>query len=109
MTTQQPLFYTHFPYCIQHLGGDKYIILNRNYKPLGQTSFEYVDYNKAPSVVCLKITEKQAKKLSYDGLIKSDCIYFYDNSDTVLRNPQAFNDYVARLKLLTTMTPMNVF
>ena len=30
-------------------------------------------------------------------------------NDTVLRNPQAFNDYVARLKLLATMTPKNVF
>jgi hypothetical protein len=109
MTTQQPLFYTHFPYCIQHLGGDKYIILNRNYKPLGQTSFDYVDYEKHPSVIHMKITKKQATKLSYDGLIKSDYIYFYDNSDKVLRNPQTFNDYIVRLKLLATIIPKNVF
>ena len=105
----QNIFCTHLPYCIMHIDNDRYIILNRNYKPLGQTSFDYVDYKKHPSVIHIKITEKQAKKLSYDGLIKSDCIYFYDNSDTVLRNPQAFNDYVARLKLLATMTPKNVF
>ncbi len=105
----QTLFYTHFPYCIQHLCGDRYIILNRNYKPLGQTSFEYVDYNKDPSVVRMKITTKQAEKLSYKGKVESDTIWLYDNIYNTFRNPQAFNDYVARLKLLATMTPKNVF
>lgn len=105
----QNIFCTHLPYCIMHIDTDRYIILNRNYKPLGQTSFDYVDYRKHPSVIHMKITEKQAIKLSYDGFIKSDCIYFYDNSDTVLRNTQAFNDYIARLKLLATIIPKNVF
>lgn len=109
MTTQQPLFYTHFPYCIRHLEGDRYIILNRNYKPLGQTSFEYVDYNKHPSVVHLKITEKQAEKLSYDGLIKSDYIYFYDDKEQILSNPTAFNNYMSKVKLLVKKTPKLVF
>ena len=105
----QTLFYTHFPYCIQHLCGDRYIILNRNYKPLGQTSFEYVDYDKDPSVVRMKITTKQAEKLSYKGKVESDTIWLYDNIYNTFRNPQVFNDYVARLKLLATMTPKNVF
>lgn len=105
----QTLFYTHFPYCIQHLGGGRYIILNRNYKPLGQTSFEYVDYNKDPSVMYLKITKKKAEKLSYNGKIESDTIWLYENTYNTLRTPQEFNKYVTRLKLLATLAPKSVF
>ena len=105
----QPICYTHFPYCIKQLGTDRYIILNRNYKPLGQTSFDYIDYRKHPSIVHMKITEKQAAKLSYNSTSELKCIYLFDNTDTLLKNPQAFNNYTARLKLLATMTPKNVF
>lgn len=64
-----------------------------------------MDYNKDPSVVRMKITTKQAEKLSYKGKVESDTIWLYENTYNTFRNPQEFNNYVTRLKLLATLTP----
>ena len=44
------LIYTHFPYCIKCVGKNEYIVLNRNYKPLGINTW-VDDYSVHPSVI----------------------------------------------------------
>ena len=39
---------SHMPYCIQRLEDGRYIVLNRHYKPLGETTREWVTYETPP-------------------------------------------------------------
>ena len=101
MTEQ--FLWTHLPYCIEYLDVNKYIILNRNHTPIGTTNNDYVNYNTHPSVVYIRITKKQAKKLSYNGESALGTIFLFNNPDDLLNNPKAFKDYMKRLKLLAKL------
>ena len=99
----QQIVYTHLPYCIRHLGGDRYILLNRNYKPLGQTSLKNVDYDSHFSVVRMRITKKQAIQLSYNQSDDIENICLYKSTPDVLSDIQEFDSYFNRLKILAKL------
>ncbi|MDE6250680.1 MAG: hypothetical protein K2M34_03540 [Alphaproteobacteria bacterium] len=99
---KKELIYTHFPYCMKHLGNHNYIILNRNYKPLGTTDW-IEDYASHPSVRQIRLTQKQAKQLSYKGSDDVECVYFFDETPNVLTDKKALSDYLNRLGLLAKL------
>jgi hypothetical protein len=77
-----------FPYCLQRLSDGRYILLNRYYKPLGlPRTTPWVDYDKHPSGVKIRITAAIAKKLSWQGDSHTnvDVIYLYRDGD-ILHN-----------------------
>ncbi len=51
---QQSFRITHLPYCLARLGDGHFLPLNRNYKPVGTTSREWVDYETHPDRVKLR-------------------------------------------------------
>lgn len=101
MTTE--LMYTHLPYCIKHLGNKQYIILNRNYKPLGTTNPEWTNYATHPSVVKMNITAKQAAQLSWNNSPDTENIYLYENASATLANSTKFSEYMTRLGRLAKL------
>ena len=58
---------SHMPYCIQRLEDGRYIVLNRHYKPLGETTREWVTYETHPTTCALQITARQAAQIDWDG------------------------------------------
>jgi hypothetical protein len=90
------------PYCIQQVEDGRYVVLNRNYKPLGFRSRERVDYNDY--AVPLRITAKQAAKMSWRGDSGTTMIFFY-NDGCIPDSPARLRAYLeryavfARLKL----------
>lgn len=93
------LMFTHFPYCIKHVGNNNYIILNRDYKPLG--TLDWVDdYEAHPSVIHVRITKQQAMKLSYTQSDDVNVIYLYKNMQDLLKNKKLFDEYLNRLNVL---------
>lgn len=92
---KKELLYTHFPYCIQHLDSDRYIILNRDYKPLGTETF--VDYASHSSVIKINMTKRRAEKLSYNHSDNTECIYLFENTRGTLLSGKNFSEYLARL------------
>lgn len=93
------LIFTHFPYCIKHLGNNKYIVLNRDYKPLGITDW-VEDYATHPSVATLKITRKQAAQMSYNNSDNLESIFLFDKTTDLLENKKLFSEYLNRLEIL---------
>lgn len=67
------------PYCLQRVGEDQWLALNRNYKPLGHFGSEWVNYEGHPSVFKAKITAKQAAKISFCGDEDLERIYLYND------------------------------
>lgn len=93
-----------FPYCIQKQEDGSYVVLNRNYKPLGFTSREHVDYADYPVAVRFKrMTEKKAAALSFEGSTDLDFIYFYNDGCIPTASAANMKAYLARLAILAKM------
>jgi hypothetical protein len=82
------------PYCIQRLEDGRHVVLNRNYKPLGFTTEDFVTYEDYPIGVTFKgLTPKKAAQISYRGSADLDTIYLYNdgcNPDESAANMKAY-------------------
>jgi hypothetical protein len=99
----------YFPYCLQRRKDKLWVILNRNYKPVGTLNDEWSDYDALPANMCIKnVSGAQAKKLSYSGdSDNSHCIYLY-NDGCVPTNSQADMDaYLVRVAVLMKLKTSN--
>jgi len=70
----------HLPYCLDQQSDGSYVILNREYKPIGFASKDFVEYGKYP--VCVKfkgLTANLAAKVSYSKSKDLDRIYLYND------------------------------
>jgi len=68
------------PYCVQRQEDGSYIVLNRDYKPLGFKTTEHVDYDAYPIKVKLRgLGAATAAKISWNGSSDLSAIYLYDD------------------------------
>ena len=93
-----------FPYCLTRLEDGRYVVLNRDYKPLGFLTSEWVEYTEYPVCVKLKgLGAAKARRLSCDGSEKLDRIYLYKDGCVPTRSPAAMESYMKKLQLLATL------
>lgn len=92
----------YLPYCVQQLGDKTWVILNRNYKPLGSGTTDYVEYEDIPIAFRIaKITPAQAKKISYKGdADATEIIYLYDDGCVPTYSKKDMAAYLPRLEAL---------
>ena len=92
----------HFPYCLQQRADKRWVVLNRNYKPLGNPSDAWVDYDKLPAGSCIaRITPTQASKLAYDGSKNNQgSIHLYNDGCIPEDGKDTMTAYLARLAVL---------
>ena len=92
----------YFPYCLHQRNDKLWVILNRNYKPLGTMNDDWSDYEALPAEMCIKsISSAQAKKISYSG--ESDNtfrIYLYDDGCIPTDSKINMEAYLNRLSVL---------
>ena len=88
------------PYCIQRLKDGRYIVLNRQYKPLGTFSGDWVDYDAHPSACKLKVTKAAAVKISWQGSDNLDVIHLYNDGTIPTTSAEHHRAYCDRLKVL---------
>ncbi|CBV44080.1 hypothetical protein [Halomonas elongata] len=95
---------THFPYCMQRQGDGRYVITNRNYKPLGFMTGQFVSYEDHPISVSVKnLTPEVASQLDHRGRDNLDAIYLYgDGNNPELGNAEA-QAYFERLGILMSL------
>lgn len=93
------------PYCIERTESGRYVILNRNYKPLGYHNFTpFVEYE--PHAVRLRgLTAKVAAKLSWEGKPNLDRIWLYADHNVPTEKPKFWAEYQERLAILAKLTP----
>lgn len=91
------------PYCIQKVEGTKneYIVLNRNYKPVGFNILGHVEYEMFPIQYKLKITPSIASKLSIDGKDLIYEIFLYNDATNPFENKANMEKYLERINLLS--------
>jgi hypothetical protein len=91
------------PYCLERVADGRYAVLNRRYKPLGESGSAWVDYNARAVSVPGGIDRTLAVKLSHNRNGDIDRIYLYDDkSDPALsdRNMAAYQRRVRGLSKL---------
>lgn len=93
----------YFPYVLKQLADKSWIILDRNYKPLGSGIMDFVTYEDhvKPQFRIKKITPAQAKKLSCSGdPHNEDSVYLYTDSCTPTTSKKYMDEYLKRLAVL---------
>lgn len=94
----------HLPYCIKRLEDRRYIVLNRNYKPVGFTTREHLDYASYPVAVRLEgLNQLVASKLFHCGSTSLDEIWLYDDGSIPTRSSENMDAYLERLKIFAEM------
>lgn len=97
----EELRHTHFPYCLDRQEDGRYVVLNRNYKPLGFMVGEWVEYSDFPVGVRLKgLGPKTAAKLSWEGKEELGRIYLYNDGCIPTHGPGHMQAYLQRLAVL---------
>lgn len=88
------------PYCLKRLEDGTYVILNREYKPIGFKTREHIEYEDFPITHKIKgITKKTAEKLSWKGDNNLDTIFLYDGTNII--SSIKMNLYLEKIKIIS--------
>lgn len=92
----------YFPYCLQRLDDQTWVILDRNYKPLGSGAKEYVKYEDVPAAIRVRrILPSQARKLAHNSEVDDEGrIYLYDDGCVPTQSERNMAQYLKRLSAL---------
>lgn len=94
--------HTHLPYCLHKSSDGRWLVLNRNYKPLGTLSQEWVDYDTHPARLKLHprtvaAIAKAATNVISDKAGNPEVIYFYDDGCIPTDSTPNWNAYSKQL------------
>ncbi len=96
------------PYCLHKQPDGRYIVLNREYKPIGFFTRAHVKYEEYPIAVFLEgINSAMAAKLSPEGDTDTDDIFLYNDRCVPTDNAANMNRYLSKLKLLAKLKIKN--
>lgn len=94
-----------FPYCLEKQEDGRYVILNRQYKPIGFYTKDHVQYEEHPVLVRLKgLTKAKAAKLSDKGETSLDKIFLYNDKTNPVLSKANMHLYLAKLEILANLT-----
>lgn len=82
----------------------RYVVLNREYKPVGFKTREHIEYQDYPISVELKaIGSATVAKLSYNSDSNTDRIYLYNDGCVPTESPEYMKNYLKRLEILAKL------
>lgn len=88
------------PYCLKLQECGRYALLNREYKPLGFVSRDFIKYNSFPILLTLRITPRKASLLSYSGSKDTSCIMLYSDGCNPYLSYEYWKSYEDKLRVL---------
>jgi len=92
------------PYCLRKQNDGRYVVLNREYKPVGFFTREYVKYEEHPVAVTIEgIGSATAAKLSAKGDTSTDDIFLYNDGCVPTENAENMKAYLAKLQILAKL------
>ena len=92
------------PYCIRKQPDGRYAVLNREYKPVGFFTDDFINYEEHPVLVTIKgLTKARAAKISYSGSDNVDEIFLYNDGCVPTSSASNMRAYMARLEILAKL------
>ena len=94
----------YFPYCIQKQSDGSWVVLNRQYKPVGFNTGEYIKYEEFPVSAKLQgIGPAVANILAYSGEASGDRIYLYNDGCVPTDSKTNMDAYLKKLEILAKL------
>lgn len=94
----------YLPYCLQQLADGSYVVLNREYKPLGYRTHEHIRYEDLPILAKIHgITPRIATRLSWSGSEDIDRIMLYDDGCIPTASAEHMTRYLKKIEILATL------
>lgn len=94
----------HMPYCLKRNVDGTYVVLNREYKPLGFDTKDYISYEDYPIAIKYKISKVTAKKLAYNHEESNHTIYLYNDGCIPEHSAKNMKAYIDKLTILAKIT-----
>ncbi len=95
----------YMPYCLKKQEDGSYAVLNREYKPVGFNTRDFINYEDYPVTTTLKgIGPGVAKKLSYSGSDDTETIYLYNDGCVPVHSTSNMNAYLKKLGTLAKLS-----
>lgn len=95
----------YLPYCLEKLGDGNWVVLNREYNPVGFNTKEHIDHSQYPVAVRLgKLTIGKLKKLSYTGEVEGDRVHLYNDDTNPIKSAANMRKYYEKLTILSTIS-----
>lgn len=92
------------PYCLRKMEDGRYVVLNREYKPVGFCTETFVRYEEHPVLVHLPgLKKKVAAFLSESGEANLDEIFLYSDRTNPLRSKANMAAYLAKLEVMAKL------
>ena len=92
------------PYCLRKQEDGRYAVLNREYRPVGFKTSDWINYDDYPVCVNIKgLGPTTAKKLSCSGSKDTDNIFLYHDGCNPVKDEDYMSDYLEKLELLAKM------
>ena len=93
----------YLPYCLKKLEDGSFIVLNRNYKPLGFNTREHINYEDYPISSKIKgITTKTIQRLAYNGKMEDGFLFLYNDGLIPTKSKANMTKYLERLEILAS-------
>lgn len=96
---KESVFGCMFPYSLQRQQDGQYVLLDRDYRPLGCPVGEEASYATA-AVRLKRLTSQTAARLSVTGSSDVDQIWLYDGESDPRKSPENARCYLERLVFL---------
>lgn len=94
----------YLPYCIDRQEDGSWVILNREYKPVGFNTNDFINYKDYPISVKLKgVGPAMLKKLSYKGSVEGNRVYLYNDGCVPTHSKENMRIYLERLAILAKL------
>lgn len=91
----------HMPYCLKKQKDGSYIVLNREYKPIGFRTKDWLTYGDYPiSHKFIGLGPSVAKKLSWSGDKNLDEIFLYNDGCIPDKSSENMTGYLKRIEVL---------
>jgi hypothetical protein len=104
MSTHTDFRAVYLPYCIEKQKDGSWVILNRQYKPVGFNTDDFIDYSQYPVSAVLKgIGPAKLAKLSYTGKADGDRVYLYNDGCNPTRSETDMKSYLKKLEILAKL------
>ncbi|MEI8609954.1 hypothetical protein P4S70_13575 [Enterovibrio sp. Hal110] len=91
----------YFPYCLEKQEDGSWLLLNRNYKPVGLNTGEFIDYDQYPVSMKIKgLGPATLRKLSHHDGELGNKVFLYNGSCVPTSSAEAMSKYLKKLEII---------
>ena len=95
----------YLPYCLELQPNGTWLVLNRDYKPVGFNTDQHIKYEEYPVSVKLKgLTKLRLAKLSSKAEFASNRVFLYDDGCVPTHSAAHMKSYMEKLEILAKLS-----